>query len=103
MDWTDNSCPSGAVSLRINRCKLAYSFGSTPKGNFRSRRQERLHRGREVRLETEGEEEFGEETGKSVLEDEKGQGGWHTERREKEETGNVAGPGVLSIKLRRHK
>lgn len=54
------------------------------KGNFGSRRQERLHGGREVRLETEGEEEFGEETGKSVLEDEKGQGGWHTEGREKE-------------------
>ena len=32
-----------------------------------------------MHLETEGEEEFGEKTGKSVLEDEKGQGGWHTE------------------------
>ena len=36
-----------------------------------------------MHLETEGEEEFGEKTGKSVLEDEKGQGGWHTEGREK--------------------
>ena len=39
-----------------------------------------------MHLETEGEEEFGEKTGKSVLEDEKGQGGWHTEGGRKGET-----------------
>ena len=53
-----------------------------------------------MHLETEGEEEFGEKTGKSVLEDEKGQGGWHTEGGRKGETGNMADSGVLSTQER---
>lgn len=56
-----------------------------------------------MRLETEGEEEFGEEMGKSVLEDEKGQGGWHTERREKEGNRKCGRPGCLKHPSRRRK
>lgn len=76
VDWTNSSCPQESKSSRINRCKInIFHSGGYSKGEFRSGKnytEEDMFKWRRTGMRWGG-------WGKSVLEDQKRQCGWHTQ------------------------